>query len=102
MQTYAGSIAILVRKPSAITPLIMSFGALAVVLIAMALGAARPEPDENAAAHVWQLLMVGQLPFLCWFAFRWLRRDLRAALPIVGLQTLAFGAALLPVWLLGL
>lgn len=102
MQTYPGSFAVLVRKPSAIAPIIMSLAALSVVLIAIAIGAAKPQPDENAGAHIWQLLMAGQLPILGWFALRWLTRDFRAALPILGLQIVAFGAALLPVWLLGL
>lgn len=102
VQTYPGSIAIFARKPSAIVPVIMSVGALAVVLIAVLTGGVKPRPDEYAAAHIWQLLMVGQLPFLGWFALRWLRRDFRSAVPVVGLQILAFGLALLPVWLLGL
>jgi hypothetical protein len=102
MKTYSGSIAILVRKPSAITPIIMSLAALGVVLVAIAIGAAKPEPDENAGAHIWQLLMAGQLPILGWFALRWLRHDLRAGLPVAALQIAAFIAALLPVWLLGL
>ena len=102
MRTFPGNIAVLVRKPSAITPIIMSLAALSVVLVAIAIGAAKPEPDENAGAHIWQLLMAGQLPFLGWFALRWLTRDFKAALPIVALQLVAFAAALLPVWLLGL
>jgi hypothetical protein len=102
MKTYPGSIAVLVRKPSAIAPIVMSLAALGVVLIAIAIGAAKPEPDENAGAHIWQLLMVGQLPLLAWFALRWLRNDLKAGLSIVGLQIAAFVAALLPVWYLGL
>jgi hypothetical protein len=80
----------------------MSLLALSVVLIAIATMGARRQPDEGAAAHIWQLLMLGQLPFLGWFALRWLTSDFRAALPIIGLQVAAFGAALLPVWLLGL
>jgi hypothetical protein len=102
MRTCPGNIAVLVRKPSAFTPIIMSFIALGVVLIAIAIGAAKPEPDENAGAHIWQLMMAGQLPFLGWFVLRWLRQNLRAGLPILALQIAAFVAALLPVWLLGL
>lgn len=102
MRTYPASVAVLVRKPSAFTPIIMSFAALGVVLVAIAIGAAKPEPDENAGAHIWQILMAGQLPFLGWFAVRWLTSDFKAALPIIALQIVAFAAALLPVWLLGL
>lgn len=102
MRSYPGDFAILVRKPSAIAPIIMSVLALAVVLIAIATTDVKRQSDEGAAAHMWQLLMAGQLPVLGWFALRWLTRDLRVALPIVALQILSFGAALLPVWLLRL
>jgi len=80
----------------------MSLAALGVVLVAFAIGAAKPAPDENTSAHIWQLLIVGQLPFLGWFALQWLRRDFRAGLPILALQIAAFAVALLPDWLLGL
>lgn len=90
------------RKPSAIIPIAMSLSALVVILIAIAISGAKRQPDEGAAAHIWQLLMVGQIPLLGWFAFRWFRKDFRAAIPVLGLQIVAFAAALLPVWLLGL
>ncbi|HEX8938203.1 MAG TPA: hypothetical protein VF776_08050 [Sphingomicrobium sp.] len=102
MKTYPANIMVLVRKPSAFAPIIMSLAALGVVVVAIAIGAAKPEPDENAGAHIWQLLMAGQLPILGWFAVRWLRRDLKAGLAIAALQIAAFIAALVPVWLLGL
>ncbi|MEP7131206.1 MAG: hypothetical protein ABI770_08770 [Sphingomicrobium sp.] len=105
MRTYPGNIAVLVRKPSAIAPIVMSLLALAIVLIAITTSGAsqlRRATDEGTAAHIWQLLMAGQIPFLGWFALHWLRRDFRAGLPILGLQIGAFVAAFLPVWLLGL
>ena len=102
VQTYPRTIAVLARKPSAIAPVIMSVAALVVLLIALVTGGVKPRADEYAAAHIWQLLMVGQLPFLGWFALRWLRRGFRSAIPVVGMQVLAFGVALLPVWLLAL
>ncbi len=102
MRAYPSGTALLVRKPSAIAPIMMSLAALAVVLVAVALTGAKPQPDEGAAAHIWQLLMVGQLPFVGWFAVHWVRRDLRGALPVLILQLVALLAALLPVWLLGL
>lgn len=30
------------------------------------------EADEGAAAHIWQLLMAGQLPLVAFYAVRWL------------------------------
>ena len=102
MQTYPGNVAVLVRKPSAIAPIVMSLCALAVVIIAVAVSGTKQQADEGAAAHLWQLLMAGQVPILAWFAFQWLKRDFKAGILVVALQVAAFIAALLPVWLLGL
>lgn len=102
MKTYPATIMVLVRKPSAFAPIFMSLAALGAVLVAIAIGSARPKSDENVFAHIWQILMAGQLPILGWFAMHWLRRDLRAGLAVAGLQIVAFVAALVPVWLLGL
>ncbi len=95
------NVAVLARKPSAIAPIIMSVAALAIVLTYVALWGTQRQPDEGAAAHMWQLLMAGQLPFLGWFMLRWLTSDVRAALPVIGVQILAFAAALFPVWYFG-
>jgi hypothetical protein len=35
------------------------------------------EVDEGTAAHVWQKLMVAQMPVLTFFAIKWLRRAAR-------------------------
>ncbi len=102
MRTYPENVAVLVRKPSAIMPIAMSVSALAIVLIAIAISDGKRQPDEGAVAHIWQLLMAGQIPLLGWFVFRWLRQDFRSAIPVLGMQIVAFAAALLPVWLLGL
>ena len=105
MRTFPGNLGVLARKPSAIAPIFMSLFALAIVLIAIAISGTselRRASDEGAAAHSWQLLMAGQLPLIAWFALHWLKGAARAALLILGLQIVAFAAALLPVWLLGL
>lgn len=102
MQTNVGSIAVLARKPSAIVPLMMSLIAIAALMVAFATAGPLRQEDEGTTAHVWQLLMAGQLPIIGWFALRWVRQNFRAALPILGLQAVAFVAALLPVWLSGL
>ena len=102
MPTYSGKVAVLARRPSAVVPIAMSLGALSVVLLAIANGSAKPQPDEGTAAHIWQILVAGQLPFLGWFALRWLTRDFKTALPVLALQLLAFAGALFPVWYLGL
>jgi hypothetical protein len=100
--TYPGNMTALVRKPSAVIPIVMSAAALAVVLTAVVMFGARHEPDEGAAAHMFQILIAGQLPFLAWFAVHWLRRDFRSAASVIALQVAAIAIALFPVWYFGL
>ena len=59
-----------------------------------------PREDETAAARIWQLLMLAQVPAILFFAIRWLPRDPKRAAVMLGLQGLAFIAAALPVFLL--
>jgi hypothetical protein len=60
-------------------------------------GTVRQE-DEGTAAHVWQLLMAGQVPIIAWFALKWLRAEPRRAPLVLALQLGAAFAAMLPVW----
>jgi hypothetical protein len=41
------------KHPSAFLPVAMSFAALAVVLVHVAMFGAFREPEEGAAAHIW-------------------------------------------------
>jgi len=91
-----------VRHPSAFIPLVMSLTALAIVLGHIALYGAAREADEGVAAHLWQLLMAGQLPVLAFFAVKWLRRALKPALGVLALQVGAVLAAMVPVFFLNL
>jgi hypothetical protein len=103
MNQYPNSIFSLSKKPSAFVPMLMSVTALALVLgsIAVSSGVAR-DSDEGAIAHIWQLLMAGQLPILAYFVIRWLPRVPRQTLYVFALQIVAVLAALAPVYLLGL
>jgi len=102
MDRQRHSLGSMVRRPSALLPLAMSFLALVVVLGHLALCGAAREADEGAAAHLWQLLMAGQLPVLAFFAVKWLPRAPRETLPVLALQVGAFLAPLAPVCLLKL
>jgi hypothetical protein len=90
------------RKPSALLPLAMSFAALATVLVHIILFGTAREPDEGTAAHLWQLLMAGQLPVVAFFALKWLPRTPLQALLVLALQFAAALAALAPVYYLNL
>jgi hypothetical protein len=92
----------IVKQPSALLPVAMSFAALAVVVGHVAMFGVAREADEGTAAHVWQLLMAGQVPIVALFAIKWLPEAPRQALQVLALQAGAALAALAPVFLLGL
>jgi len=80
----------------------MSLSALALVLAHTALYGAAHEADEGSAAHIWQLLTAGQIPFIAYFAVTWIPRRPKSALMVLGVQLLAVFAAAAPVFILGL
>lgn len=102
MCTTGGTLFTLARRPSAAAPIVMSIGALGAVLVSIGISGSRPRADEDAFAHIWQLLIAGQLPILGWFAVQWLRKSPAYGLRIAGVQLVAFAAAILPVWFMGL
>ena len=89
------------RQPSAFIPIAMSLAALVTVLSHIAVSGVAPETDEGAAAHIWQLLMAGQLPVVAFHAVKWFPRAPRTALQVLALQVGAAFAALAPVYWLG-
>ena len=56
------------KRPSALIPLAMSFAALSLVLGHIAFVGVAREADEGTGAHLWQLLMAGQIPVIAFFA----------------------------------
>lgn len=89
------------RQPTAFIPIGMSMAALGTVLYHIARSGTAPEPDEGAAAHIWQLLMAGQVPLIALYTVKWLPRAPRVALQVLAVQVGAALAALAPVYLLG-
>ena len=90
----------ILKNPSAFLPLAMSFGALATVLIYVAIFGPSPQADEGTAAHIWQILMAGQIPIIMFFAIKWLPKTPKQALLVLALQGGAALMALAPVFLL--
>ena len=90
------------KRLSALIPLAMSLVALGVVLGHIAMFGGAREADEGAAAHLWQLLMAGQIPVIAFFAIRWLPRTPGQALLVLMLQAVAGLAAATPIFLLKL
>ena len=81
-------------------PIAVWLAALITVFVHVAMFDAAREADEGSAAHIWQILLVGQLPIVAFFAIKWLPRTPGHALLVLALQTCA--AALASVFFLGL
>jgi hypothetical protein len=95
------------KQPSAFLPMAMSLTALAMVLGKIGVdmveaGHILREVDEGAIAHLWQLLMAGQVPILAFFALKWLPKSRGQALKVLALQAGAVGANLAVVFFSGL
>jgi hypothetical protein len=88
----------LLKRPGALIPVAMSAAALATVIGYAAMFGTARQADEGAAAHVWQLLMAGQVPVVAFFAIKWLPTEPRQTLLVLALQVGAALAAMFPVW----
>jgi hypothetical protein len=90
----------LLREPSAFLPLTMSAMAIAIVYGHAAMFGVVHESDEGTPAHIFQLLMVVQLPIILYFMVKWLPQAPRQSLPVIALQALAVIVAFTGVFLL--
>jgi bacteriorhodopsin len=83
-----------INSISAIAPVVMSLTAFLIVLMVVVTGWERNLKDEGAAAHIFQLLMVAQMPFILTFLVttNW-KRGLRIVRSL-GIQFAAIGLAL--------
>jgi hypothetical protein len=68
------SVETLFRRPSAFLPVAMSSIALLLVVVQVATVGVEPQADEGTATHIWQLLIVAQLPLIAYFGLRWMPR----------------------------
>ncbi|HEY8168822.1 MAG TPA: hypothetical protein VIF84_08905 [Candidatus Limnocylindrales bacterium] len=90
------------RQPTAYLPVAMSVGALAMIVWYVALHGVVHQPDEGAQAHLWQLLVIGQIPLITAFGLTWLPRARRSALVVLAVQAAAVVLlAVAPLWALG-
>ena len=88
----------LMRKPSGFVPMAMSLAALGIVLGHAAIYGIVHEADEGAAAHIFQILMVAQVPVVAYFAIKWLPRATGQAMRVLALQVFAAIAAFASVY----
>jgi hypothetical protein len=90
-----------IKDPSAVAPVVMSLAGVGLVLAHVAYhGGIVHHPDEGAAAHLWQLLMAGQVPVIAFFAVKWLPRAPRRAAWVLALQAAAALASFAAVFFL--
>lgn len=76
----------------------MSLTALTILLGHIALFGIVREADEGTAAHLFQLLIGGQVPIVAFFAVKWLPRAPKQALGVLAIQIIAALAACSPVF----
>jgi hypothetical protein len=93
----------LLKELSAWVPVAMSVAVMAMLAGFIILsGPPAPEGDEGVAAHVFQLLMAGQIPIIAFFALKWLPKKPQQALQVLALQLAAGIVAAAPVFILHL
>ena len=80
----------LLKQPSAWIPLVMSLAALALLLGYVAMFGIVQHEDEGTPAHLFQLIMLMQLPVIAYFAIKWLPKQPKQSLLVLGLQAVAW------------
>jgi hypothetical protein len=98
MAQQINSFGSIIKRPSAFLPLAMSLTALTLVLVHITIFGAAREADEGTTAHLWQILMAGQMPVLAFFAIKWLPRAPKQTLCVLALQAGAVLASIAPVF----
>jgi hypothetical protein len=90
------------KQITAFVPVAMSLVALTLVLSNVAIYGVVRQSDEGTVAHIWQLLMAGQVPIVAFFAIKWLPRAPKQSLGVLAMQAGAGLASMAPVFFLHL
>jgi len=90
----------LLKRPSAFIPLLMSLVAIAMVVVHAAVVGIIHEKDEGTLAHIFQILMVVQIPVAVYFLLSWVEKKPKQTLRIIALQAVAWLAAIAAVFFL--
>ena len=90
----------LLKYPSAWVPLVLAFLSIALPIGHATIYGFVREADEGTAAHLWQILMVLQIPLVLFFAAKWLPRAPKQALVVLALQAGAYLTSLAMVYFL--
>src|SRR3989344_3716459 len=78
----------LIKKPSAWIPIVMSFLALSILIVHVLIFGIdlKQQKDEGTEAHLFQILMVGEIPIIAFFLIKWLPKKIKETLLILLLQ----------------
>jgi hypothetical protein len=87
------------KNPSAWVPITMSLSAFLLTIFYVAIYRAVHHEDEDTPARFFQLLMVGQIPIIAFFVFKYLPKIPRQALLILILQFFAAFLAFITVFI---
>jgi hypothetical protein len=94
---YNGSLLI---QPTALIPLLMSFAALTLVISHALIFGIVHETDEGTLAHLFQLLMIAQLPIIVYFLIKWFQKNPKQTIIVIVMQAIMWLAAIAAVfWL---
>jgi len=80
----------LLKQPSAWIPLVMSLAALTFLLVYVAIFGIVHHADEGTPAHIFQLIMVAQMPIVVYFAIKWLPKKPKQSLLVLAAQAVAW------------
>jgi hypothetical protein len=90
----------MLKRPSAWLPVTMSLAGVAIVLLHFVRYGLVREADEGTSAHLFQILIVLQVPIVGYFAFKWLPDAPGPASRVLALQGAAVAAAFASVYFL--
>ena len=88
------------KQPSAWLPIAMSLAGIGLVLLHVARYGITHDTDEGTSAHLFQILMVLQVPIALYFAVKWLPRAPGSAVGVLALQAVAMAAAFASVFIM--
>jgi uncharacterized BrkB/YihY/UPF0761 family membrane protein len=90
----------LLKKPSAVIPLVISFAALTLVLVGRSLFNGGDEIDVPNLTRVFRIVLAAQIPLVLFFLYKWLPRKPNEALRVLALQAAAALLALVAGFML--